>query len=336
MYNINLDSPPSTRWSQVCSNPTYMAAAQFLYGVVVSLLPDGGVYLNDIGSFLNDYYYPSDYGQEIQGCAKGLGIPYGWLALFNIGYEVSDACTSIVAQTTEGKIYHARNMDFWAGMGFTDTLKNITFISNFQRGGKTLFMATSFAGYVGVLSGMKPNAFSVTIDTRFYPQGLGDMFYEIIAAIMESNASLVSFLSRKVFENENNWPSAVSQLSNNELIADVYYIVAGVSAGQGAVISRNRMNATDVWILNAPAGRWYEVETNYDHWVQPPWFDDRVVPANRGMDALGQKDLSLTGMLGVLTIKPVLNIQTTYTILASPADGTFKCYTRWCPYPCVE
>jgi len=288
-----------------------------------------------VGEFLNDYYFPSDLGQEIKGCAGNMGIPYGWLALFNIGYEVSDACTSIVAQTESGKIYHARNMDFWAGMGFTDTLKNITFISNFQRGGKTLFMAASFAGYVGILSGMKPNGFSVTIDTRFYPQGLGDMFYEVIAALMEKNASLVTFLSRKVFENENNYPSALQQLSNNELISDCYYIIAGASAGQGAVISRNRMNATNVWELDSPS-RWYEVETNYDHWQNPPWFDDRVTPANRGMTALGQKNLSLQGMMDVLTIKPVLNIQTTYTILASPADGIFKCYTRWCPYPCVE
>jgi len=306
-----------------------------LYGVVSSILPDGGLYLGDIGALLNDYYYPTDLGLEIQGCAKTMGIPHGWLALFNIGYEVSDACTSIVAQTNGGQIYQARNMDFWAGMGFTDTLKNITFIGNFQKGGKTVFYTTSFAGYVGALSGMRLNGYSLTINTRFYPQGLGDMFYEIIAAIMERNASLVSFLSRKVLENISDYPSALQQLSNDELIADVYYTMAGVSAGQGAVISRNRLNATNVWQLNAPS-RWYEVQTNYDHWTNPPWFDDRVVPANRGMDALGRNSLSLDGMLNVLSIKPVLNIQTTYTILACPAEGTYKCYTRWCPYPCVE
>jgi hypothetical protein len=50
-------------------------------------------------------------------------------------------------------------------------------------------------------------------------------------------------------------------LSNNELIADVYYILAGVSAGQGAVIFRNRLNITDIWRLDAAHGRWFEVET---------------------------------------------------------------------------
>jgi len=149
---------------------------------------------------------------------------------------------------------------------------------------------------------------------------------------------LVSFLSREVLTNCNDFPSALSALSNGELIADVYYILAGVSAGQGAVISRNRMNATDVWMLNAqkPTYRWFEVQTNYDHWQQPPWFDDRVDPANKVMNTMSPQNVSLAGMFKVLSTKPVFNIQTTYSILSCPADGTFKTWTRYCPYPCVE
>ncbi len=52
---------------------------------------------------------------------------------------MSDACTSIVAQTTDGKILHARNLDFWAGMGFTDSLKEMTIQVEFQKQGKTVF-----------------------------------------------------------------------------------------------------------------------------------------------------------------------------------------------------
>ena len=39
---------------------------------------------------------------------------------------MSEACTSIVTQTTEGKILHVRNMDFWDGIWLTDHLKNLT------------------------------------------------------------------------------------------------------------------------------------------------------------------------------------------------------------------
>jgi len=291
--------------------------------------------LEYVGEALN-YFYPKEYAVEIQGCAKSLGVPYGWLTLFNLGYEVSDACTSIVAETFDGKILHSRNLDFWAGMGFTNTLKELAFIADIQKGGKTLFVATTFAGYVGILSGMKPNAFSITIDTRFYPDGITELFYEIVAAVTEKNASLVSFLSRDVFTNENNFKSALTSLSNSTLIADVYYIMAGTKSGEGVVISRNRLNAADVWLLDTKAGRWYEVETNYDHWEPAPWFDNRVDPANNAMNALGRKSLSLDNMFNVMSVKPVFNIQTTYTILSCPADSIYKASARYCKYPCVE
>jgi len=301
---------------------------------LIGLFPGNGVALSDLGKTLNLVYF-HEFGGELRGCAEELGVDYGWLTLFNLGYEVSDACTSIVAQTNDGTILHARNMDFWEGMGFTATLKELAFEVSFQTGGKTIFTATSFSGFVGVLSAIKPGAFSMTIDTRFYPQGLAQMFYEVIAAITEKNASLVTFLAREVFENENDFGAALHGLSDGELIADVYYIVAGISAGEGAVISRNRQNATDIWMLDSPT-RWFEVQTNYDHWEQPPWFDNRVTPANNAMKAMGQNNVTLSGMFSVLSVKPVLNLQTTYTILACPADGTYKSFARYCEYPCVE
>jgi len=334
-YVINLDLPPNQRWNEICSNPVFKQMGQYLYQTVTALLPGGGTILNDIGEEINNHYFPYELAQEIQGCALQMGVPYGWISLFNLGYEATDSCTSIVAQTNDGTILHGRNMDFWAGMGFTETLKDMALQVDYQQGGNTLFTATTFAGYVGVLSGIKKGGFSATIDTRFYPGGITDLFYEIIAALEEKNASLVSFLLRDVFQTRNDFPSALQHLSSDELIADVYYILAGVSAGQGAVISRNRTGADDVWLLNAPT-RWYEAETNYDHWEPAPWFDNRIDPANDAMNALGRDNLSLDGLLKVLTTKPVLNIQTTYTILSCPATGEYRSYTRYCPYPCVE
>jgi len=332
-YTLNLDLPPVQRWSQICAMPQIKQNANYLYTVFTTLFPDGA--LGTLGKEICDLYFPYEYSQEIIGCADQLGIPYGFLTLFNLGYEVSDACTSIIAQSTDGKIYHARNMDFWAGMGFTDTLKDLAILVDFQKGGKTVFSSASFAGMVGLLSGFKSGGFSVTVDTRFYPGGIGELFYEIIAAIEENNSSLVSFLLRDVFEKENNYQSALSNLINGELIADVYYIIAGVSADEGAVISRNRTGADDVWVLSYPQ-RWYEVETNYDHWEQAPWFDNRIDPANDAMNAMGLNNISLQNMFKVLTVKPVFNLQTTYTILSCPATGEFSAYTRYCPYPCVE
>ena len=280
-------------------------------------------------------FVPQEFGLEIQGCAAALGIPYGWATLMNLGYELSDACTSIVAQTPSGDILHGRNLDFWAGMGFTDSLKNMTFTAEFQRGGRTLFTTVSFASFVGVLSGVQTGAFGVTIDTRFYPEGISEMFLEIVAAIEERNASLVTFLSRQVIQNEHSFAAALSNLSDNELIADVYYILSGVHPGEGAVISRNRLNATNVWMLDAPR-QWYVLETNYDHWKPAPWFDDRRTPGMHAMDGVGQAGINTRSLWDVMSTKPVLNLQTTYTVIMVPKNGSISAFSRWCPFPCTQ
>jgi len=211
-----------------------------------------------------------DVADEMRGCGDAMGISTGWITLFNLGYEVSDDCTSIVAESMDGIIYHARNLDFGDGLVWTDMLRNMSAELEIVNGTQKLFRTASIVGYVGVLSAHKPGAFSATINTRFYPQGIYEMFYTVVAAIEERNASLTSVLMRNVFMNENDFESAVKNLAQGELIADVYYTIAGISSGQGVVISRNRLNASDIWRLNATGGEWFLAQTNYDHWEQPP------------------------------------------------------------------
>jgi len=160
------------------------------------------------------------------------------------------------------------------------------------------------------------------------------IFYEVIAAIEERNASLVSFLLRDVLTEETTYEAALQRLSKTDLIADVYYILGGIK--DGSVISRNRTVAADVWKLDPAAGRWFEVETNYDHWQQPPWFDDRRKPANEHMNTMGRNNINANNLLGIMGMKPTLNLQTTYSIVACPKTGFYETFVRWCPYPCVQ
>lgn len=69
-----------------------------------------------------------------QGIAKVTGVKVADLAMLNVFYELSRFCTSIVAESPWGKLYHARNLDFgqpfiwdpekhtWA---LTDALKRV-------------------------------------------------------------------------------------------------------------------------------------------------------------------------------------------------------------------
>lgn len=53
------------------------------------------------------------------------------------------------------------------------------------------------------------------------------------------------------------------------------------------MITRDRNKAVDVWNM-ADAGKWYILETNYDHWKSPLFIDDRRTPANRCMQNMTQ------------------------------------------------
>ncbi len=117
--------------------------------------------------------------------------------------------------------------------------------------------------------------------------------------------------------------------------------VSGVNAGEGVVISRNRTGAANVWPLwssanNTGPGSWYVLQTNYDHTKGAPWFgewtprcqhvttraftastpDDRMDAGYAAMDKMGQKAVSLSGLLNVLSTKPVFNLLTTISLLA--------------------
>jgi len=277
-----------------------------------------------------------EYGLEIIGCAKALGVDYGFVTLMQLGYEVSDACTSIVAQDPQGNVMHVRNLDFWDGITLTDQLRAIAGIFNMVKGGRTVFKFSSFVGYVGALSGQTPGGWSVTIDTRFYPDGIWEMFDEIVFALENGKASLVALLTRTALETVSTFDQAVQMLGTTEIVADVYYTIAGAAPGQGIVLARNRTDTANSTKLNLPDGKWYVLVTNYDWWKPQPWFDDRYGPAMTYLNSMGYQNCTLNNLFKVMSTKPVLNLQTTYTFLSIPKNSTYETYLRWCNYPCVQ
>ena len=103
--------------------------------------------------------------------------------------------------------------------------------------------------------------------------------------------------------------------------------MGGVRPNEGAVISRARLNASDIWRLQPP-GRFYLVETNYDHWLPVPKSDPRRTVANDLMAKSTPATVSLPFLNHVLTTVPVFNPETTYTALMCAGNGTLDAVTR--------
>lgn len=77
-------------------------------------------------------------------------------------FEISgNGCTSAIVTGADGNPTHVHSLD-WNVPELQQTLIEV----EFHREGKCAFVATTFAGYVGVLSGMKPQSHAVSVGYR--------------------------------------------------------------------------------------------------------------------------------------------------------------------------
>uniref|UniRef100_A0A8B9DSU3 Acid ceramidase n=1 Tax=Anser cygnoides TaxID=8845 RepID=A0A8B9DSU3_ANSCY len=314
-YIINLDLPPSKRWDELMRDKKTESH-------LTETLP-----------------YP--FNEELQGIANSSGVPLGEIVIFNIFYEIFTVCTSIVAEDKTGKLYHARNLDFGLFLGWdvknnswtlTRELKPTVVNLDFQRNNKTVFRSTNFAGYIGMVSGVKPDLFTLTMNERFSLDGGYVGIFEWFLG--RRDGMWMGFLTRAVLENATSYQDAKEKLAKTRLLAPAYFILGGKNSGEGCVITRSRTAALDIWDLDIKKGTWYVLETNYDRWKPPLILDNRRTPAMKCLNQTTQENISLPTIYDVLSTKPVLNKLTVCTTLMEVYNGHTETYLRECPDPC--
>ena len=335
-YTVNLDSPPEQRWTEVVKDHEE-SLVRLIQSVKQSLPSELASLVSTLGQNI-DNFMPHPYGQEIVGIANTLtkfNVTVSDMILGNILYELTaygnqnfgmkrhvKMCTSIVAQTLNGSIYHGRNLDY----DFPDLLRDMTVIIDFQQDGQTVYTGTTFAGMVGLLTGQKPQAYTISVDER----DTGSWWMNAFEALLAGTHGITILLVRDTISDKKmDFESAVNSLATKRLIAPSYIIVGGMKSGEGAVITRDRASAKDLWRLDPDNGRWYLVETNYDHWQPPPSGDDRRDPAIKAMEETTRARLNATSLFKVMSTPPVLNSGTTYTTVMSAAmPGIYNSWVR--------
>ena len=322
-YVVNLDLPPTERWAQVVKDYSHyfpLLLKEFeemfpkeLIDAVVPLAAD------------LDRYVPYPYNEEMKGIVaySGGNATLGQVLLANLFYDITafrrsklkgrGACTSIVTADSTGRLYHGRNLDY----AFSEALEAMTIIVRFERGGKAVFTGTTYAGYVGILTGCRTNGISISMDER----DQGEWWMNAISAFKDKSHGVISFLLRDVLQNSTlTFEETVEILSFTPLIAPSYLIVGGVYKTEAVVITRDRSSAIDQWYINPDNGHWFILETNYDHWKPPPDSDNRRDPGIKAMNDVGRGNINATTLFKVLSTPPVLNDETTYTTVMCTTD----------------
>ncbi|XP_026994212.1 N-acylethanolamine-hydrolyzing acid amidase isoform X2 [Tachysurus fulvidraco] len=309
VVNISLDEAPEVRWwplkNLYSKDFLQKAAAQVIDSTVPAWVHHA---IKPVVRAL-ERFTPQPYAGEIRGMADLYGSDISDILMLNFAYEVSAFCTSIVAQGTEGKIYHGRNLDYPH-----DVLKNLTIDVQFIKNGEVAYRGTTFAGYVGLWTGQSKNKFTVTGNQR----DKGHWWDNIISAVLLKN-SPVSWLLRETLEGASDFLNAVILLSKTPIITDVYYIVGGANPGEGVVITRDRNGPADIWPLDTLNGNWYRVQTNNDHWLPPPRRDTRLEVAMKALNTTGENNMNVSSLYQVLSVTPVCNSITVYTTVMNAA-----------------
>jgi hypothetical protein len=157
---VNLDLPPGQRWDAIV--PLYREHIPGVLGMIDDIVQsDFAIKLVESCLKTAVFFGSVMYSKELGRIAELVGVSIGKVILLQLAYEAFAACTSVVANGAPGHPLHIRTMD-WE----MPALAPLTIEVEFQRGGWTVATATTWAGYVGVLTGVRACAFSASVNYR--------------------------------------------------------------------------------------------------------------------------------------------------------------------------
>lgn len=225
--------------------------------------------------------------------------------------------------------------------GLVAPLQDVLVNVQYTRGGKVLFNSTTYAGFVGVHSGFKAGAFSLTVDTRYDSTLDAGLLGWLLGK--HDDLQFLTFQTRMVLESNSTYGQALASLSHYKPMGPAYIILGGTGGNEGVVVAKT-FNASaekagapwspnyDVWQLGeaVQAGSYFLLQTNYDRTGPPPSFDDRRYPAEDCLSKLGAANLNASSLWKVMTSNPTRNALTTLTMIMNAKHGHFESYKTQC------
>jgi predicted choloylglycine hydrolase len=222
-YRIDLEQSESERWATVIAREKDAAAA---------LVKEAAQEFERVPELVRWIFarlyqrFGGLYRDEMAAWASGLGVSLGTVTMLNCAYELSHlpelkilGCTTGVRWLDGLGMVHVRNLDWPLA-----TMGAATRLFRFHRGSRE-FVSVGVPGQVGVLSGMRPGGYSVTIN--WAPP-----------AAFPSFEFGPAFLLRDTLENCDSFDAAVNVLEHTTLSTSVFYTVCGTEKDQACVIER--------------------------------------------------------------------------------------------------
>jgi hypothetical protein len=323
-YLIDLELDEANRWAEVISQEKMVAGrlveeASTAFERCPELLRWVFAHLYQVLGGL--------YRAEITSWADALGVSLGTATILNCAYELSHVpwpkcfgCTAAVRWVEGMGMVHVRTLDWPLA-----TMGTATRLFRFRRRARE-FISVGVPGQVGVLSGMLPQAYSVTIN--WAPP-----------AAFPSFDFGPTFLLRDTLETCDTYEAAVRTLAQTRLSTSVFFTICGTEKDQACVIERTQRDAA-IRPMTGPA----LAQANHHVATRFSKNNEELLEV-----AVGEEDFSLEGSqrramilhdavaqmrfpgtlddaVSTLNIAPVLNPLTCQQMVFCPRTGELKVY----------
>jgi hypothetical protein len=319
-YRINLDLDEPLRWREVIAKETSTAC---------QLFAEAEDEFADVPQAMRKMFtglyrlFGGLYRKEIRAWAEATGHTIGTVTLLNCAYELSHlppqlfGCTAGVTWVDGLGMVHARALD-WP----LKEMAMATRLFRFHRAGRE-FVVVGVPGMVGVLSGMLPGAYSVSINWA-PPVGIPSFHFG------------PCFHLRRVLETCDTYEAAVAKLRQTHLATSVFFTVCGTVRGQACVIERTARSAVVRPLVESAiaqanhhslAGRFAKNNRRLAEFEGPDFLANSILretTLNQALCQLGACRTSLDEVRGALQTAPVRNDETCQQMVLCPATGSVR------------
>jgi len=334
---LDLDVDPSDRWKDIIVK--YRASLLHIYdqlnnleiGTLGFCAKYGVLGLVNISRMLGKVKYLD----ELQSIATGMGVPVSRVILMQLMYELSTCCTSSIINTKKNPIM-VRTMD-WA----LDSLDPLTINLNVMKGGRVIYQATTWVGYVGILTAVRPESYAIAINyRRSYQNSMWDNF-----KACWSMRWPIGYAVRDLLDNQFDYHAASKFLKKVSLIAPCYITmccrrrngpISGIVTmnSDGVVIQRDQSHDSDDQSMGTVeiGNKKTLTQTNIDQNIYDSDKDilysirrrDLANSIGEGLLEMHSDELKVdtysrrTKLLEKYLVHPILNEETRYISLMAP------------------
>lgn len=323
---LDLDKAPNERWVDIVTEykDEITEAYNVLYDRIYQLLGAYGrsIFNALLSAIVNGYGHRNHYYDELMSISKVLDIPFHKVVVCQYGYELFTCCTSAIFLSRTRKTTHLRTMD-WND----NSLRPLTIHLKVIREGKLVADTTTWVGFIGFYTIVKPGVCSLSVNYR--RSGNIEPHKNLWGII--TGRSTVSYMVREAMLNNDSYDDIIKHLKFTPLSAPCYLTIASVDFEKSMILVRDRTDC-HTFLMDTKVG--YLVQPNNDPWDhrestnRQKSIERRQLFNNRIYDKV-KFATSKEEMFKTFLEEPILKFNNIYGNVMVPEDEYEPNYTKY-------